>query len=170
MNIRNPSVITWLYALTFEMSTGGSQHRIRGLFERALENDKLHNSVILWRCFIEYERSIACNISGAKRVFFRAIHACPWYDFFDKVTLLGAHIHIREDIPFKLCWICLLVTDFPVTDQCHHLFKYLFYFRHNIHGNWKHLYHHIWRTKKIARLLPSSSRYISKLNTPHSYS
>ncbi|KAL0341658.1 UNVERIFIED_CONTAM: hypothetical protein Scaly_1828400 [Sesamum calycinum] len=56
---KKPSVITWLYALSFEMSTGGSQHRIRGLFERALEDDKLHNSVILWRCYIEYED---CNM------------------------------------------------------------------------------------------------------------
>ncbi|KAL0356390.1 UNVERIFIED_CONTAM: hypothetical protein Sradi_4085900 [Sesamum radiatum] len=75
---KKPSVITWLYALSFEMSTGGSQHRIRGLFERALEDDKLHNSVILWRCYIEYERTVACNTSAAKRVFFRAIHSCPW--------------------------------------------------------------------------------------------
>ncbi|KAL9155477.1 hypothetical protein ABFS82_09G005900 [Erythranthe guttata] len=75
---KTQSVITWLYALSFEMSIGGSHHRIRGLFERALENDKLHNSVILWRCFIEYERSVTCNASAAKRVFFRAIHACPW--------------------------------------------------------------------------------------------
>ncbi|KAL6583693.1 hypothetical protein OROMI_002982 [Orobanche minor] len=75
---KKPSVITLLYALSLELSSGGSQHRIRGLFERALEDDKLHKSVILWRCFIEYERSVACNISAAKRVFFRAIHACPW--------------------------------------------------------------------------------------------
>lgn len=75
---KNPSVITWLYAVSFEISTGGSQHRIRGIFERALENDKLHSSVILWRCYMEYERSVACNVSSAKRVFFRAIHACPW--------------------------------------------------------------------------------------------
>ncbi|KAL8464762.1 hypothetical protein ACS0TY_034316 [Phlomoides rotata] len=75
---KKPSVITWLYALAFEVSNGSSEHRIRGLFERALEDDRLHRSVILWRCFIEYERSVVCNISRAKRVFFRAIHACPW--------------------------------------------------------------------------------------------
>ncbi|CAA0818108.1 Unknown protein [Striga hermonthica] len=75
---KKPSVITLLYALTFELSTGGSQHRIRGLFERALEDDKFHKSVVLWRCFIEFERSVANNITAAKRVFFRAIHACPW--------------------------------------------------------------------------------------------
>ncbi|CAA2938938.1 NRDE2 homolog isoform X1 [Olea europaea subsp. europaea] len=73
-----PSVVTWLYSLSFEMSRGGAQHRIRGLFERALENDKLRISVILWRCYIEYEMNMACNPSAARRVFFRAIHACPW--------------------------------------------------------------------------------------------
>ncbi|KAL2553546.1 hypothetical protein Fot_07165 [Forsythia ovata] len=75
---KTPSVVTWLYALSFEMSRGCSQHRIRGLFERALENDKLRISVILWRCYVEYEMNIACNPSAARRVFFRAIHACPW--------------------------------------------------------------------------------------------
>ncbi|XP_075483295.1 LOW QUALITY PROTEIN: uncharacterized protein LOC142523397 [Primulina tabacum] len=75
---KKPSVITWLYALSFEMSAGGSKHRIRGLFERALEDGKLQNLVILWRCYLEYEMNIACNFAAAKRVFFRAIHACPW--------------------------------------------------------------------------------------------
>lgn len=79
------------------MSSGGSQHRIRGLFERALEDGKLHNSVIIWRCFIEYERSVAGNIPGAKRVYFRAIHACPWYEFFYSITW-----HIKENKPSKL--------------------------------------------------------------------
>ncbi|KZV40304.1 hypothetical protein F511_18033 [Dorcoceras hygrometricum] len=75
---KKASVITWLYALSFEMSAGGSKHRIRGLFERALEDGKLQNLVILWRCYLEYEMNIACNFAAAKRVFFRAIHACPW--------------------------------------------------------------------------------------------
>ncbi|XP_073143744.1 uncharacterized protein [Henckelia pumila] len=75
---KKPSVITWLYALSFEMNAGGSKHRIRGLFERALEDGKLQNLVILWRCYLEYEMNIACNFAAAKRVFFRAIHACPW--------------------------------------------------------------------------------------------
>ncbi|XP_057804229.1 uncharacterized protein LOC131019658 [Salvia miltiorrhiza] len=95
---KNPSAITWLYALAFEMSTGGSQHRIRGLFERALEDDKLHNSVILWRCFVEYERSVACNNSGAKRVFFRAIHACPWSKklWLDGFLKLNSVLSVKE--------------------------------------------------------------------------
>jgi hypothetical protein len=76
--LRKPSVILWLFALSFEMSRGSSQHRIHGLFERALENERLSNSVILWRLYIAYEIDIACNPSAAKRAFFRAIHACPW--------------------------------------------------------------------------------------------
>ncbi|CAK7327938.1 unnamed protein product [Dovyalis caffra] len=77
-NPMKPSVILWLFALSFEMSRGSSQHRIHGLFERALENERLSNSVILWRLYVAYEVDIACNPSAAKRAFFRAIHACPW--------------------------------------------------------------------------------------------
>ncbi|GFS37283.1 hypothetical protein Acr_00g0051130 [Actinidia rufa] len=78
------------------MSRGGSQHRIRGLFERALGNEKLRNSVILWRCYITYEINVAGNPSAARRIFFRAIHECPrskklWLDGFLKLhTVLTA--------------------------------------------------------------------------------
>lgn len=75
---KKPSVVVTLFALSFEISRWGLQHRIHGLFERALENNELRHSVILWRCYIAYEISIARNPSAAKRVFFRAIHACPW--------------------------------------------------------------------------------------------
>ncbi|CAH8284569.1 unnamed protein product [Eruca vesicaria subsp. sativa] len=75
---KNPSVVVWLFALSYELSRGGSLHRIRGLFERALAQDTLNNSVILWRCYIAYEIDIAHNPSAARRVYFRAINACPW--------------------------------------------------------------------------------------------
>ncbi|ESQ48150.1 hypothetical protein EUTSA_v10019937mg [Eutrema salsugineum] len=75
---KNPSVVVWLFALTYELSRGGSLHRIRGLFERALAQDTLNSSVILWRCYIAYEIDIAHNPSAARRVYFRAINACPW--------------------------------------------------------------------------------------------
>ncbi|KAM1938381.1 hypothetical protein FF1_015989 [Malus domestica] len=75
---KKPSVVVWLFALSFELSKGGSEHRIRGLFERALANDRFHNSVVLWRCYIAYEMNMASNPSAARRNFFRAIHACPW--------------------------------------------------------------------------------------------
>ncbi|KAL5995465.1 hypothetical protein ACLOJK_025527 [Asimina triloba] len=75
---KKPSVVVWLFALSFELGKSGSQHRIRGLFERALANDHLQKSVILWRCYLAYELNIAQNASSARRIFFRAIHACPW--------------------------------------------------------------------------------------------
>ncbi|KAI3925450.1 hypothetical protein MKW92_048664 [Papaver armeniacum] len=75
---KKPSVIAWLFAVSYELDKEGSRHRIHALFERALANDKLEHSVILWRCYIAYELDVVCNPSAAKRVFFRAIHACPW--------------------------------------------------------------------------------------------
>lgn len=75
---RKPSVIVWIFALSYEMSRGGSHHRIHGLFERALANVSLRKSVVLWRSYIAYEIDILHNPSAAKRIFFRAIHACPW--------------------------------------------------------------------------------------------
>ncbi|CAL0322296.1 unnamed protein product [Lupinus luteus] len=75
---KKPSVVLWLFALCYEMSRGGTQHRIRGLFEKALSNDRLCSSVVLWRCYIAYELDIAHDASAARRIFFRAIHSCPW--------------------------------------------------------------------------------------------
>nr|KJB30256.1 hypothetical protein B456_005G134900 [Gossypium raimondii] len=75
---KKPSVVVWLFALIFEISRSGSLHRIHGLFERALANDKFHNSVILWRLYVAYEINVVHNPSAARRIFFRAIHACPW--------------------------------------------------------------------------------------------
>ncbi|TKY44864.1 NRDE protein [Spatholobus suberectus] len=75
---KKPSVVLWLFALSYEMFRGGSHHRIRGLFEKALSNDRLCSSVVLWRCYIVFEMEIAHDPSAARRVFFRAIHACPW--------------------------------------------------------------------------------------------
>ncbi|URE46950.1 hypothetical protein MUK42_32857 [Musa troglodytarum] len=75
---RYPSVIMFLFALSFEIGGAGSEHRIHSLFEKALANDKLQKSVLLWRCYLEYEANISHNPSAARRIFFRAIHACPW--------------------------------------------------------------------------------------------
>ncbi|XP_065849215.1 uncharacterized protein [Euphorbia lathyris] len=75
---KKPSVSVWIFMLAFEMSRGGSRHRIHGLFERALANENLHNSVILWRLYIAYEIDVEQNPIAARRIFFRAIHACPW--------------------------------------------------------------------------------------------
>ncbi|PON58479.1 HAT (Half-A-TPR) repeat [Parasponia andersonii] len=75
---KKQSVVIWIFALSFEISRGGTQHRVRGLFERALGNDTIRHSVLLWRCYIAYEVDITCDPTAARRIFFRAIHACPW--------------------------------------------------------------------------------------------
>ncbi|EPS61854.1 hypothetical protein M569_12939, partial [Genlisea aurea] len=78
-NCRNPSIVTYLYALSFEMSLGGSKHRIRSVFEKALGDDRFHRSVLLWRLYVGFETGGARgDASAAKRVLFRAVHACPW--------------------------------------------------------------------------------------------
>lgn len=114
---RDPSIIALLFALSFEWSKAGSSNRIHGLFERALADDKLKKSVLLWRCYLAYEAEIASNASAARRVFFRAIHACPWskrlwLDGFEKLSsvltmkelsdlqevMQDKELHIRTDI------------------------------------------------------------------------
>lgn len=75
---KKPSVTLCLFALSFEVSKGSSHHRVHGLFERALADKMLRHSVLLWRLYLSYEINVGCNISSAKRIYFRAIHACPW--------------------------------------------------------------------------------------------
>ncbi|XP_015689394.2 nuclear exosome regulator NRDE2 [Oryza brachyantha] len=116
-NQRDPSIIGLLFALSFELCKTGSDNRIHNLFERALADDKLQKSVLLWRCYLAYEAEIACNASAARRVFFRAIHSCPWskrlwLDGFEKLSSIltlkelsdlqevmrDKELHIRTDI------------------------------------------------------------------------
>uniref|UniRef100_A0A7N0UFL9 Protein NRDE2 homolog n=1 Tax=Kalanchoe fedtschenkoi TaxID=63787 RepID=A0A7N0UFL9_KALFE len=75
---RRPSIMLWLFTICYEIGVGGSQHRILGLFERALAHDQFHSSVILWRWYIAYLTDVTGDLSAAKRFFFRAIHTCPW--------------------------------------------------------------------------------------------
>lgn len=88
---RTPSVLVWLFALEFELGKSGTEHRVHRLFEKAVSHDKLQKSVLLWRCYLAYEVEIARNPSAARRIFFRAIHACPWskrlwLDGFEKLS------------------------------------------------------------------------------------
>uniref|UniRef100_A0A0D9VLM3 Uncharacterized protein n=1 Tax=Leersia perrieri TaxID=77586 RepID=A0A0D9VLM3_9ORYZ len=113
----DPSIIGLLFALFFEFCKAGSDNRIHNLFERALADDKLQKSVLLWRCYLAYEAEITCNASAARRVFFRAIHSCPWskrlwLDGFEKLSsiltlkelsdlqevMCDKELHIRTDI------------------------------------------------------------------------
>jgi hypothetical protein len=68
------------------------------LFERALAQDTQNNSVILWRCYIAYEIDIADNPSAARRIYFRAINACPWSKklWLDGFGKLGSVLTAKE--------------------------------------------------------------------------
>lgn len=79
---RTPSTLLWMFALEMELGSPriGNKSRIRSLFERALETKVTQQSVILWRAYLAYEFHINKNVEGARRVYFRAIHACPWYE------------------------------------------------------------------------------------------
>lgn len=89
---RKPSLVVSLFALAFEMSRKGPPHRIRGLFERALANDTVRCSVVLWRWYIAYEVYIASNPFAARRIFFRAIHACPWWELAPSMMFLNMDV------------------------------------------------------------------------------
>lgn len=79
---RNPSTLLWMFALATELgSNNGNAARIQCLFERALEMKATQHSVLLWRTYLAYECNIHRNIDNARRIYFRAIHACPWYIF-----------------------------------------------------------------------------------------
>ncbi|KAH9316484.1 hypothetical protein KI387_025111 [Taxus chinensis] len=75
---KDPSIVLWMFSLTFELGRQGSGPRIHKLFERALTDSDTQRSVLLWRCYLAYELHVACNAETARRIFFRAIHACPW--------------------------------------------------------------------------------------------
>lgn len=65
------------------MSIGGSNHRIRGLFEMAVSNDMLCNSVVLWHCYIGYEMNIAHDPYAAPHIcFLRTRSKLIWLDGF----------------------------------------------------------------------------------------
>jgi hypothetical protein len=70
-----------MFALSTELNKEGNAARIRSLFERALELKATQHSVLLWRTYLAYEFEINQNIESARRIYFRAIHACPWYIF-----------------------------------------------------------------------------------------
>ncbi|KAK2655649.1 hypothetical protein Ddye_008701 [Dipteronia dyeriana] len=95
---KKPSIVVWLFALAFEISRGGSLHRIHGLFERALAQDEVRCSVVLWRWYIAYEINIACDLSAARRIFFQAIYACPWSKklWLDGFTKLNSILTAKE--------------------------------------------------------------------------
>eukprot|EP00250_Pteridium_aquilinum_P014193 c21834_g1_i2 orf=187-3744(-) len=75
---RNPTTVLWLFAISIELGRPGSGPRIHSLFEKALETINTQQSVVLWRFYMAYELQVRGDMDAARRVYFRAIHACPW--------------------------------------------------------------------------------------------
>ncbi|BBN07353.1 hypothetical protein Mp_4g03110 [Marchantia polymorpha subsp. ruderalis] len=99
---RSPSTMLWLFALSCELWRPGAGPRIHSLFERALESKETRQSVLLWRCYIAYELHVASNPDAARRVYFRAIHACPWSKalWADGFRKLGLILSAKEQSEF----------------------------------------------------------------------
>nr|XP_043632283.1 nuclear exosome regulator NRDE2 [Erigeron canadensis] len=95
---KKPSVILCLFALSYETSRGSSHHRVHRIFERALMDNKLRFSVLLWRLYIDYEIHVTCDLPAARRIYFRAIHTCPWSKklWLDGFTKLSSVLTAKE--------------------------------------------------------------------------
>ncbi|KAI3796903.1 hypothetical protein L1987_39590 [Smallanthus sonchifolius] len=95
---KKPSVTLCLFALSYEISKGSSHHRIHRIFEKALADNLLRNSVLLWRLYMDYEIHVACDLSAARRIYFRAIHTCPWSKklWLDGFTKLNSVLTAKE--------------------------------------------------------------------------
>ncbi|XP_023745641.1 uncharacterized protein LOC111893790 isoform X2 [Lactuca sativa] len=75
---KKPSVSVCLFALSYEIRKGSSHHRVHRIFERALSDNMLKSCVLLWRLYLSYEIHVTRDMSAARRIYFRAIHSCPW--------------------------------------------------------------------------------------------
>ncbi|XP_024385096.1 uncharacterized protein [Physcomitrium patens] len=101
---RNPSTLLWSFALATELENiEGNAARIRSLFERALETKATQTSVVLWRAYLAYECKINRNIESARRIYFRAIHACPWSKklWLDGFTMLSDVLTTKQLAEFQ---------------------------------------------------------------------
>lgn len=94
---RSPSTLLGLAALSCELGRPSSAHRIHSLLERALEHSSTEQSVVLWRLYLAYELEVATNTDGARRIFFRAIHACPW----SKVLWMDGFLKLKSALSAK---------------------------------------------------------------------
>ena len=75
------SPLFWLVAVAAEIARPGARPRVRSLLERGIAAIERHtgtHSVLMWRLYIAYEMEVVGGKERARRIFFRAIHACPW--------------------------------------------------------------------------------------------
>ncbi|KAL4578898.1 hypothetical protein LXL04_015029 [Taraxacum kok-saghyz] len=95
---KKPSVSLCLFALSYEISKGSSHHRVHRIFERVLADNMLKSCVLLWRLYLSYEVHVTHDMSAARRIYFRAIHSCPWSKrlWLDGFTKLNSVLTAKE--------------------------------------------------------------------------
>ncbi|KAL5044711.1 hypothetical protein BDW71DRAFT_97374 [Aspergillus fruticulosus] len=108
-------ITSHLFSIYTELSrptyAGSTLHSVRAAFEKAIGDQNFsfstpssapssssststgRSSITLWKLYILFELSRS-EITCAKRVFYRAMRACPW----SKDILMLAFTHLREDI------------------------------------------------------------------------
>eukprot|EP00850_Spirogloea_muscicola_P017458 SM000150S01717 [mRNA] locus=s150:236987:240741:+ [translate_table: standard] len=74
--LRFPGVEVWSFAIACEAGRAGTHARMRTVLERALRTPHGGACVLLWRAYLSLE--LRSGPEAARRIFFRAIHACPW--------------------------------------------------------------------------------------------
>ncbi|CAJ0914258.1 933_t:CDS:2 [Entrophospora sp. SA101] len=76
---KNPNHILWTFAIFSELHSQHPYdvHRVRNLFDKALECPKTKNSISLWALYINYEIKHE-QYSKAKILYYNAIRECPW--------------------------------------------------------------------------------------------
>lgn len=98
MALRHPSTTLWLFSVATEVGRQGSGSRIRSLMEHSVQRSATWQSVVIWRAYITYELSVEKNTDAARRIFFRAIHTCPWAKslWMDAFTKLNTVLTAKE--------------------------------------------------------------------------
>ncbi|KAI7908306.1 NRDE-2, necessary for RNA interference-domain-containing protein [Cokeromyces recurvatus] len=76
---KNSNVILWLSAIYNELHKYKPYHvdSVRDYFERSIQDTRTRSSIILWKCYIQFEIS-QNNIEKALRLFYRSVRECPW--------------------------------------------------------------------------------------------
>ncbi|KAI9487708.1 MAG: NRDE-2, necessary for RNA interference-domain-containing protein [Benjaminiella poitrasii] len=76
---KNSNVILWLSAIYNELHKYKPYHAdsVRDFFERSILDTRTRSSIILWKCYIQFELS-QNNLERARSLFYRSVKECPW--------------------------------------------------------------------------------------------
>ncbi|KAG2202419.1 hypothetical protein INT47_008890 [Mucor saturninus] len=76
---QDSNVILWLSAIYSELHRYKpfQVNSVRDFFERAVSDTRTKSSIILWKCYIQFETQQG-NTERAYNLFYRSIRECPW--------------------------------------------------------------------------------------------